>query len=396
MGSTDARATASVERTIEQMQAALPIAWAGRQYGAADGWRSLLLAACKESSLSLETRSTRHAPHANTVWEMLRAQGWWTLTAVERGLNECLRCAAKHLGKGPLSLAIDLHDQPYYGNKDGAMVRGGQRKDGTNYFFTYATAYVIRQQRRYTLALVEVAPGETMAQILARVLALLAPLDLWIGVVLLDRGFFAADVIALLQARDLPFIIPVKQTGDIERMNGTVPLFGAAKSGWTRWQLTGADGNVVTFDVAIKVEHSDEGNVAIPFACGGQDHRSPRAIAEEYRLRFGIESSYRQAYQVRIMTTTPDPVYRLLRFGLAMLLRNQWIMLRRALGEPRTGRGGVRLHKQFLVLPQFLDALAHAIHADWPRRPIESFQEWRQRTPSRRRGFRIKRQRQVA
>ncbi len=57
-----------------------------------------------------------------------------------------------------------------------------------------------------------------------------------------------------------------------------------------------------------------------------------------YRLRFGLEASYRQLHEGRIRTTTRRPVVRLLYVGIALVLRNLWVWLHyAALSRPRRG-----------------------------------------------------------
>ena len=53
--------------------------------------------------------------------------------------------------------------------------------------------------------------------------------------------------------------------------------------------------------------------------------RTPVAIRELYRLRFGIETSYRQMNEARIKTCVRDPGERLLFVGVALVLRNVWV-----------------------------------------------------------------------
>jgi IS4 transposase len=55
--------------------------------------------------------------------------------------------------------------------------------------------------------------------------------------------------------------------------------------------------------------------------------RTPSEIAETYRKRFGIETSYRQMNEARIKTSTRDPGQRLLFVGIALVLRNVWVWL---------------------------------------------------------------------
>jgi len=65
-------------------------------------------------------------------------------------------------------------------------------------------------------------------------------------------------------------------------------------------------------------------------------------VQETYRLRFGIETTYRQLHQARVRTSTRDPLLRLLFVGVALVLRNLWVWLHwQVLSHPR--RGGRRI-----------------------------------------------------
>ncbi len=65
----------------------------------------------------------------------------------------------------------------------------------------------------------------------------------------------------------------------------------------------------------------------------------PRQARRQYRRRFGIESSYRCANQVRGWTTSPSPAYRFLLMALAFFLFNVWVHLRWLFTQvPRRGR----------------------------------------------------------
>jgi len=60
------------------------------------------------------------------------------------------------------------------------------------------------------------------------------------------------------------------------------------------------------------------------------------------RRRFGIESSYRCAGQVRGWTTSPNPAYRFVLLALSFVLLNVWTHLRWLFTQvPRRGRRGL-------------------------------------------------------
>jgi IS4 transposase len=66
---------------------------------------------------------------------------------------------------------------------------------------------------------------------------------------------------------------------------------------------------------------------------------SPRQARRHYRRRFGIESSYRCAGQVRGWTTSNNPAYRFVLIALSFFLLNIWVHLRWLFTQvPRRGR----------------------------------------------------------
>lgn len=376
-----------VNGLVEEWQSILPITWQGRKYGPEEVWQAVLGATAQEQSLSQQSQTASGSPSAHHLLTILRAQTWWDLTTVERKLNVGLQRRVRLAGKGPLSLAIDLHQRPYYG-REHPSVCGGEKKAGTHWFYTYATACVLRKKRRITVAVTMVWPGDTMEQVVARLLAYLDPMELWVREILLDRQFFAKDVIALLQDCQWPFIIPVRRTGDAQQRTGTQPLFEWETDGWTVWRLVRQDGKPVGFEVAIYVIRTDKGLKALPYAVNGLPHIAPKQVGKRYRGRGGIESTYREAYQARIPTTSTDPVYRLLCFGLALILSNAWWELRWELGERRPGRGGRHFPLRFLPFRQYLDWMASVIRQRWPLRPPETAFTQRRRIPKRRRLYR--------
>ncbi len=83
-------------------------------------------------------------------------------------------------------------------------------------------------------------------------------------------------------------------------------------------------------------------------------------IRENYRKRFGIESSYRLKNLGRIRTTTKKPTIRLLFVGISFLLVNIWInFLWRQISQPR--KGGRLIYRKIFPLKQMLSFLRQAI-----------------------------------
>ena len=66
------------------------------------------------------------------------------------------------------------------------------------------------------------------------------------------------------------------------------------------------------------------GRQTLVYAFWGVQPKTTDWVYQIFRLRFGIETSYRQLNEARIKTTTPNPQLRLLFIGIASLLRDLW------------------------------------------------------------------------
>jgi len=85
-------------------------------------------------------------------------------------------------------------------------------------------------------------------------------------------------------------------------------------------------------------------------------------IYEEYRLRFGIESTYRLMSKVRIRTSSRNPGLRLLFVSIALSLVNIWVFLKCTyVSYPR--RGGRDVRSELFPLTMFKQFLLEAIKA---------------------------------
>jgi len=91
-------------------------------------------------------------------------------------------------------------------------------------------------------------------------------------------------------------------------------------------------------------------------------HGSPTEIRQRYRLRFGIETSYRQMRQARIYTCTRDPHLRLFFVAVGLILRNVWVWIHQTRLAEGSG-SSLRLHLELLRFKRMLDWIAHEVVA---------------------------------
>lgn len=240
-------------------------------------------------------------------------------------------------GKCDYNFAIDLtlipyHGEPYQDTKE--IVRGAP-KSGTTHFHGYATVSIVRDNRRYVVALRFIEYGEEMADIVRWLIKQLKALGFRIRRVFLDKGFCSKPVFKVLDQHKLSYVMPIPVRG---KSGGVRRLF-EGKSRKTTYTFHSPKHGTYTVQ-AIVVKRYSKGRYGrhsskwFAYAVAGLPVSiSPAQIFELYRQRFGIESSYRQMNQVRARTSTRNPVIRLLLVGLAFVLFNLYIALRQNLAS---------------------------------------------------------------
>lgn len=331
-----------------------------------DIWRAVVAASAQGQSIESATNQLANAPDPSTVRLYLRTElvQVTTLTALEAACNQALVARLPptiHTGRH--KAAVDLTFIPYHGQaaQDPKEIRRGQAKSGTTHFHCYATVYVIKKNKRVTLALTYVQADDTLVEVLERLLARLHALEIRIKRLYLDKQFYTVPVIRYFQTRypEQEVIIPVIIRG---KQGGTRALLQRRHSDCTTYTLRSAKYGEATFRVGVVRKYSQgrygrQGVERFAYVLLGPIRSPLPQIYEDYRLRFGIESTYRLMNKVRARTSSRSPGLRLLFVGVALTLVNIWVFLKWAyLGRPRRGGRQVLAHlfplsmfKQFLL-----------------------------------------------
>jgi Transposase DDE domain len=318
---------------------------------------AVVLTACSRlCSLFAACNHLKHAPSHETVRKALHAN-LPDLDLLQRRINQALgftisRPLRRYLKRRRHRIAIDLHLRPYHGKPqcdDNELVRG-QPKSGTTHFHAYATAYLVLRGQRFTLALEYVRAGEKNQEVIKRLLRRCAQLGVRPELLLLDRGFWSVGVLRYLKAAHYPFLMPVIARGRKAQQrggpSGTRVYQYWNKGGFDEYTLqeSGKKGKKARVKVAVYVRYRKgrrglTGKERLVYAYWGWQPASPRRVYEVYRLRFGIETSYRQLGEAKPKTCTRSPQVRLFLIGVALLLRNVWVWLHHeVLSSPRRGR----------------------------------------------------------
>jgi|SRR5688572_5678052 putative transposase len=341
-----------LDHTREVLNTHLTLQADGSQCTTADLIDCLVGVTAHASSLQALGSARAAGPQPDTVRGYLNHQ--LSLEGLPARLHEVNAALASQLPARvrtqPADVAIDLHDRPYYGKlaqADGWWVRG-KAKAGTTRFHRVATAYVLEPHGRVTLALRCVRAGERQAAIVADLLDQLKSLEITVKCLYLDRGFDSIGVQQLIAARGLNAIIACTVRG---KTGGTRSLCVGRRSYRTRHNFHGDDHTRWEGELAVCRVYTTQrrtGRAArqagwLLFILIGLN-LTPRQARRAYTRRFGIESSYRSANQVRGWTTSANVAYRFLLIGLSFVLTNVWVHLRWLFAQvPRRGRRRLRL-----------------------------------------------------
>ena len=349
---------ATLEEVIDVLKEHIPIEMEG-DFQPETLFEILVHAASNAESIEQTSKTLDACPTGNDVRYHLSKLD--DMEALEEQLNEGLRSRVPgRLQNSRQKVVIDLNLISYYGTpseEEKPYIIRSKAKEGTSSFYAYATVYVISRGKRETLALHAVKRDETMVCVITRLLDQMAQLHISIKRLYLDRGFYCVPVIRWLQACDIPFEMPVIVRG---KQGGTRALVQQKRTYKTSYTMYSQSYGSVTFQVWVvgTYEMGRRGQHGVKYLAFVvyKVHLRIRALPEDYRKRFGIESSYRLKNLCRIRTTTKNPVTRLLYVGIAFMLVNLWVfIIWTFVSRPR--KGGRQLFQALFPLRTMLQFL---------------------------------------
>jgi len=330
----------------------------------------LIKASAECSSVEAVCADLEDTADSNTIREYLnQSLAVNQLRQQEERANSALaECIPSALDREDIELAIDFHDEPFYGKQEGPrqLTCSGQAKKGTTHFVRIATAYIIWRQVRLTLAVRYVLPKEEGLETLKILLARLKILGFSAKILYLDKGFASTAIVNYLTSQKQPAIIANPIRG---KKGGTRALCRGRSSYKTLYTFTDGTQALIAMKASLLPDQT------------GKRHRkwlsfivilldwSVDKIHDEYRRRFGVECSYRLLRRLRATTTSRNPVLRFFLLSVGLILVNAWVFLRwefarlRACGPRRVEEPRFRLHRFSKFLVRTIEALYGTISA---------------------------------
>lgn len=290
------------------------------------------------------------------------------LHELERRVNQALVAGLpKRLWKPKLQIAIDLHDEPFYGHTPelSAYTCRGPARKGTTRFFRLATAYVIFKDMRVTLAMLFVRPEDRLPELVAALLRRLRILGLKIRRLYFDKGFCSIPVLRYVEQSGWPAILACPIRG---KKGGTRGLCRGRASYQTQHTFKSQKYGAYTVPVTVARTYTSRQRskrqgrratwlVFVVLNCT----LSPNSVRKCYRRRFGVETSYRCMRQVRAWTTSRNAALRFLLMSMGFILVNLWLELRWRFCQVKQRRGPRQIDVKRFELQRMLAFLSRAI-----------------------------------
>jgi hypothetical protein len=225
----------------------------------------------------------------------------------------------------PVDVAIDVHDWLYYGDRETPHVSRTDPEQGTDSAYKFATICIVDPSVRFTLGWVAL-DGDGTDELADALRQLVSQAREYVEInrVYLDRGFYRVHLALTLQELGVEFIIRAPQTRKVQRFiadhdeNTFVAEYEVARS------------NPPTGRTTVRL-------VVVPHRSRENDHFClvtnrevtsdfAQPLAEAYRRRWGIETSYRKVTEFLPKTSSPTFSVRLFYFLFAVALYNLWVL----------------------------------------------------------------------
>lgn len=230
--------------------------------------------------------------------------------------------------KGKVTIAIDGHDEMFYGDKHTKGVIGTREKAGSYHAFKYLCVKLIGAEKAYFVCLARMENGSVVDAAIDSMKELAKAYD--IGLVLMDGEFFCGRMLRFLDKMKIHFII---RRRSIKRLLDSV-TYGKAVRCRTREKLRTDRPDTVEAGYCLYRYHGRGGR---DFFLASDIMAKPERLRKTFKKRWEIETGFREVNRLKIKTLSKDWRIRMLFYAISMMLYNEWVSARCA------GAGWIRL-----------------------------------------------------
>ena len=279
-----------------------------------------LSAAADNTSAESISNENPSLPSADTVLGNLRQQEW---KIIKKDFDDVIRETIKSVDRQrwfrkPVVVAIDFHDDLYYGKADTEGIIGIKSERGTSRAFRVATIEIVEFGRRFTLAALPIVKGMRQEDIVEYLINE-AEKYVKIKCVLMDRGFYYVQVAKTVDKLGIKFIIFSKI---YKNLKDVLDIIGERDV-----EMNRLIGTKYTDCVEVNfVSHYNKSR-KMRFSYITNMNLTPKEAYTLYRMRWGIETGYRVKGDFKANTTSKSRTIRIAYLMISICLYNIWVLV---------------------------------------------------------------------
>jgi len=232
--------------------------------------------------------------------------------------------------KRPAVIAIiDVHEQETYSKdkRESLDIRGGKHKNGTNFFFKFATIQILCKDKILTMKVKLFRREQALKDVVDELVRHVQNFAK-IRILLLDRGFRNTDIFNDLEYLKIPLLMPCvkdeKTKAEFMKREGK---FHVVKCCFQNIRREYADFKLIM----IKLDSDKEIGfyTTLPFLW----LRTAKYFLNLYAKRWNIETGYRLQNQFLPKTTCVKGAVRYFYFCYAVAMHNLWLIMKNSVDK---------------------------------------------------------------
>lgn len=225
---------------------------------------------------------------------------------------------------GPVILAIDGHDEMYYGKRADGVI-GTENKKGTCWAFKFLAVKIIVGRQRFIVDIISMDSGSVVQSTIDALNRLLKVYN--IKRVVMDGEFQCTRILQYLANVGIDYVIRRRTFAGLEKMalpyNVPVPYSSKEKSRNDRPDTLRVEYYVYRFH-----GRKSKARKKTDFYLVSNLNTTAKRIIKMFKKRWQIETGFREVNRVKIRTCTRDHFVRVFFYVIACAIYNIWISLR--------------------------------------------------------------------
>jgi hypothetical protein len=256
---------------------------------------------------------TARAPNGDTVF--LRLKSALTIEKLKQLISN-----SRPRIRSKVVLAIDGHVEMFYGKKDAKGVVGTVPKNGTSRGYEYLVAKIITGNKEYIVDILPIYDNRLVYNTIEMIKELRKIYN--ISLILADAEFRTIELFDYLICEGIHFITKMKSSKKLKSAN---IQYNKAVTYSSIYDGERGKYNLLCKDVFV---YRAKSRKKYNYYLTSDMKRDAAFIIDTYRMRWKIETGFREINRMEIKTTTRNSLVRLLFYVVSTLVYNVWIEIR--------------------------------------------------------------------